>query len=346
MPAFDLSILDSPQARSTTYAHTPRFDTQAYMTGLASRAADLQHINDMKRIQDEEQEFLREQQVAMNRSANRQLALDTASLGTTALMHEKVFDSVTKPAFNGATEWLGWKEPAAAAGKGATAIDAIGAGSEVATNTASAGTAANAGSSALGSAVGTGLKFAGNAAAGYGTAKTMKALGANEDIASGVGAAAGAWGGWQAGATAGTLFGPAGTLVGGTVGAIGGLLSGAFSGQDDSKCIIVTACTDRFSPEVVVARTYRDAYMTADQIRGYYMLADHIVPVLHRYDSVKHYTYTYFVQPLVAYGEHALRYTADQPSRYAKWVTRTFLGLCNWLGKQRTTYTRSTGETY
>lgn len=107
------------------------------------------------------------------------------------------------------------------------------------------------------------------------------------------------------------------------------------------RCIIVTACTDPHSPEVEVTREYRDKFMSADQLRGYYMIAEAIMPWV-----VRHRTFVrrQFVDRLVEYGRYHLGHTEKMPCRASSCVARLFLGLCGFAGRRKRVFVRCNGE--
>jgi len=109
-------------------------------------------------------------------------------------------------------------------------------------------------------------------------------------------------------------------------------------------CIIVTACTDPHSPEVEIAREYRDKFMDLDQIRGYYMLAEKVVPLIKRSNIFKRIVKRVLVDSLVDYGKSALGKQEQNPRLFSKIVSRGFLWLCRKVGQTRETFTRCNGE--
>jgi len=111
-------------------------------------------------------------------------------------------------------------------------------------------------------------------------------------------------------------------------------------------CIIVTACTDRHSPEVEIAREYRDRYLTADQLRGYYMLAEKIVPVIESNGIVKRLVKKWLVDRLVDYGAVVLGKKPSRALRSSWIVSRAFLSLIRTVGKMREQFVRCNGEVY
>lgn len=106
-------------------------------------------------------------------------------------------------------------------------------------------------------------------------------------------------------------------------------------------CIVVTACTNRHSPEAEVTREYRDKFMSADQLRGYYMIAEAIMPWV-----VRHRTFVrrQFVDRLVEYGRYHLGHTEKMPCRASSCVARLFLGLCGFAGRRKRVFVRCNGE--
>ena len=125
----------------------------------------------------------------------------------------------------------------------------------------------------------------------------------------------------------------------------GGLLTLIKNGID-SACMIVTACTSRQSPEVEIAREYRDKFLTRRQLRGYYMLAEKIVPRMHRSPRLTRLIKRWLVDPLIVYGRHALVKTAPPPWRYERIIATAFLALIGCIGRTRKQFTRANGEVY
>lgn len=236
----------------------------------------------------------------------------------------------------------GMATPVAELGTGALANTAeLGAaqiGQQVATqapgfSATSALGAAGAGSMASGIMGATGVRD------DVGKAMLLGQGGENEqDIAGGV------TGGAAAGAAAGTwVFPGVGTAVGGLLGGIAGGVSAAF--EDD--CIIVTCCHGSQSEQVKIAREYRDRFMSDRQIRGYYVLADKLVPLMTREPKLKNAVRRYLVNRLIPYGRWAMGRTTTQPSMASYIVTKAFLGLCGAIGIYVQQYVRrATGEVY
>lgn len=121
--------------------------------------------------------------------------------------------------------------------------------------------------------------------------------------------------------------------------------AGAVGNVVKKNCIIVTACTYPDSPEVNLCREYRDSFMTADQLRGYYMIAEKIVPLIEKSPKLRYFAQKYLVDPLIEYGAFALGKTKDS-SRKAELVARAFLGLCRLAGQTRKQFVRANGEVF
>jgi hypothetical protein len=154
------------------------------------------------------------------------------------------------------------------------------------------------------------------------------------------GALGGAGAAWAMGAMMGTAAGPVGMAVGAAVGAVVGLVSGK------SGCIIVTACTDSNSYEVNVARQYRDKFLDRDQLRGYYALAERIVPILEKNARIKSQVKSRLVDRLIDYGEWKLDLKKKKPLIASVIVSKAFLGLCKTVGFVLPEYVRLNGEVY
>jgi len=158
-----------------------------------------------------------------------------------------------------------------------------------------------------------------------------------QDIAGGV------TGGAAAGAAAGTwVFPGVGTAVGGLLGGIAGGVATAF--EDD--CIIVTCCHGSNSKEVQIAKEYRDRFMSKRQIRGYYVMAELLVPRMTQKPGLKKAVKRLLVDRLIPYGMWATGKTTRWPSVTSYFVTKAFLGLCSIFGALVPQYERITGEVY
>lgn len=109
------------------------------------------------------------------------------------------------------------------------------------------------------------------------------------------------------------------------------------------KCIIVTACTSADSEEVNISREYRDKFLTVAELRGYYMIAEKVVPIIQESHFAKRVMKKILVDNLIEYGRYALG-RGDYPSLISRIITRSFLSLCRNIGSKRDLFVRSNGE--
>lgn len=142
------------------------------------------------------------------------------------------------------------------------------------------------------------------------------------------------------GAAIGSLGGPIGTAIGGAVGGVVGVIEGA------SDCIIVTACTDRNSYEVNITREYRDKFLDLSTLRGYYILAEMLVPKLKKHKWLQRLTKYVLVDSLIDTGEQRLGYKQQTEKKRSPVIADIFLGICKTLGMVRREFVRSNGEVY
>lgn len=366
MGAIDYSFLQNPQQRAVSYNNTPEVDRTDYVNALATGAQDMAINREQSRREK------RALDIAEN-SARNELMLNTASTGAQLSMLEPVRENVTYPLARKAiglvkpkgmpvpqsNPTLSYTSNAGAAttargvpsGAGKTITIGANQGSgaaKVASAASKTGDTAKAldigkGAAKSGSKIGgyakdIGPHAAGTLAGGI-TSKYMRDKGASKQRAANVGAATN----MGANIAAYSILNMAAPGVGALAG-MGATAALGWIHDTNDKCIIVTACTDPNSQEVEITRAYRDKYMTKDEIRGYYMLADRIVPTLRKNKMLRTLTKKNLVDPLVEYGVHKLyhAYCRKKSERIAK----AFLGTCWFLGKLRSSYTRSTGEVY
>jgi len=161
-------------------------------------------------------------------------------------------------------------------------------------------------------------------------------------IGAGAGAGLGMWGG----AAIGSIFPGVGTIIGGIIGAIGGSIGGGFLGDIADSCIIVTCATSRESDEVMTAKEFRDTFMDKDSIRGYYMIAECVVPMMKDSAEFKERIKESFVDPLIEFGGYVLGKTDERPSEEATRTAIKFLTACKSIGMTKKRYMRATGEVY
>jgi hypothetical protein len=111
-----------------------------------------------------------------------------------------------------------------------------------------------------------------------------------------------------------------------------------------AACIIVTCCTDGDKEKIEICRKYKDKFMTRDMIRGYYMLAEPVVPILEKHAWLKRLTKWWLVDNLIEYGSYMIMETHNKPSLLSKVISKGFLRLCKWVGGRRDSFTRKNGE--
>ena len=115
---------------------------------------------------------------------------------------------------------------------------------------------------------------------------------------------------------------------------------------DIELCVIITACTDPHSYEVRISRKYRDQFMSESQLRGYYMMAEKIVPYIKKYPWVKKFVKRWLVDRLVDYGEVKLGIT-EHRTLLLSWVIPTlFLWSCDVFGRTKKSFVRANGEVF
>jgi hypothetical protein len=113
-----------------------------------------------------------------------------------------------------------------------------------------------------------------------------------------------------------------------------------------SQCIIITACTDRHSPEVEIAREFRNKYLDADQMRGYYFIAEKIVPAIESNQTVKRMVKKWLVDRLVDFGAVQLGIKPVMALRSSWIVSKAFLTLIKVAGMMKKQFVRANGEVY
>ena len=110
------------------------------------------------------------------------------------------------------------------------------------------------------------------------------------------------------------------------------------------NCIIVTAAHGLDSDEVRVARTFRDKECSKAELRGYYWIADKIVPLMEAHEDVKEFYRETLVAPLIAYAKWYLGETREKPDALAFSVVKNFRQSCIDAGATMKEYVRSNGE--
>jgi len=147
-------------------------------------------------------------------------------------------------------------------------------------------------------------------------------------ISSGVGTAVGAYIGQAIAPVPGI-----GAIVGGAIGNFVGNLFG---------CIIISAIHGRDSEEVDIARRFRDSFLDLPTLRGYYFLADRVVPLMELDPNFKQHVKQTLVDRLIRFGRAF--FAKKQADNIDTNTTINFLTLCRCLGLQMTSYHRLNGE--
>jgi len=111
-------------------------------------------------------------------------------------------------------------------------------------------------------------------------------------------------------------------------------------------CIIITACTDPNSYEVNVTRRYRDKIMHPTTLRGYYMLAEKVVPLIQESDKLKKFLKKHLVDSLVDTLEWKLNEKTEKPKIKSRLITAAFLSSCRVLGLTKNQFVRCNGEVF
>ena len=190
-----------------------------------------------------------------------------------------------------------------------------------------AGGAAAGGVGASGAAAGAAVVGVASAAGGYGGGKFVRGLGARGTTGGLTGAAAG---------------GVIGFAIGGFAGAAVGALAGGLSGA--GICILVTCCHGRDSEEVALARRYRDMYLDAVDLRGYYAVGEPMVCEMQNNPRYTDEVRTELVEPLLKWGAFVLGESEEPPSEEEAWKAGAFLRHIRAVGELMESYVRSNGE--
>lgn len=210
--------------------------------------------------------------------------------------------------------------------------------------------ATQAGSGAQAGAAAPWTAYAGPAAAGAIVGGTIGQSGTGRDVGHflmgqhGGEREHGAVSGGLSGAAAGALTGAALTSWSGP-GAIVGAGIGAVAGAVFGSCIIITAATDPHSYEVNVTREYRDRYLSQQTLRGYYMIAEQIVPLMHKSKLFKRFIKKSLVNHIVRHCEWGIGIRKKRPI-ISSFITETFLSFCDGLGSSQEYFIRTNGEVW
>ncbi len=112
---------------------------------------------------------------------------------------------------------------------------------------------------------------------------------------------------------------------------------------DGGLCMIVTCCNGRDSYEVEVSRKYRILFTTKEILRGYYSLAESIIPFLQKHETIKDICRVLLVKSLVDYAEMKLN-IKTKCRLMSNIVSKGFIKLCSYIGTKKGKFTRSNGE--
>jgi|GEM_PF-4793140 hypothetical protein len=116
-------------------------------------------------------------------------------------------------------------------------------------------------------------------------------------------------------------------------------------------CIIVTIATNPTmkkqitEEEVDITRAYRDAFMPPWQLRGYYMVAEQLVPRMLKSERFMRWIKENIVDHLVPFCAWKTG-QRKRPSLNTIIRVKAFLGLCSCVGMTRTSFTRCNGEVF
>jgi hypothetical protein len=109
--------------------------------------------------------------------------------------------------------------------------------------------------------------------------------------------------------------------------------------------IIMTAVHGSNSPEVEVCRKYK-RFMTPAQLRGYYVFAEPACYVMAKHPAIKPYFRKHLTMRFVDYALYRLGERKAWPRLLSFIVSKAFLGMCGYLGRKVSTYTRENGEVF
>jgi hypothetical protein len=100
-------------------------------------------------------------------------------------------------------------------------------------------------------------------------------------------------------------------------------------------CCFIFAEANALSP---VVRRYRDEHMTDYNRRGYYKLAEVLVPLMRKYSLVNFIVKATMIKPLTRYAEKFYKGENPNPMMRNFWI-----GLFNYLGQEHE-FKRVNGE--
>lgn len=121
------------------------------------------------------------------------------------------------------------------------------------------------------------------------------------------------------------------------------LIGGNNSRQDSSGFDAKLCCfifIEAYNGLLPIVRQYRDEHLTERNRRGYYRIADKIVPLMQKSKILKQIVKTLMTDPMVSYGKYF--YGAGKIGIIFKPVTKLWLGVFHILGFGK--YIRKNGE--
>ena len=133
--------------------------------------------------------------------------------------------------------------------------------------------------------------------------------------------------------------GNVGQALGSGVSAVGGAAKDVLKSAGGMLCcfIFIEANGGTLHP---VVRMYRDEHMTARNRRGYYRLADRLVPKMKQYKLVYHAVRLFMTEPMTSYGKYF--YGIGRAGKVFKPLAKFWLKVFDRMGSGK--YTRFNGE--
>jgi hypothetical protein len=95
---------------------------------------------------------------------------------------------------------------------------------------------------------------------------------------------------------------------------------------------------------VEITREYRNKFLSLEQLRGYYIIAEKIVQRIENNSTVKKIVKHFLVDNLIKYGRYALGKTEFKPGFVSSIITRSFLSIYRKTGETRREFVRANGK--
>jgi len=102
--------------------------------------------------------------------------------------------------------------------------------------------------------------------------------------------------------------------------------------EASDKCIIITTATELGHEAVTIAREYRDKFLDKITLRGYYRVAQYIVPWMKQDHEFKKQIKVNLVDKLIEFGRYMLGGDVE-PSGDSIKTTEDFISLCRIYGE-------------